>query len=170
MMSQGRRRLFRNAPFLAGLACLALAACGTDNGITGISETIGDIRVTLAPVDRTGEVFINLEIRNTGTAARNVQFGADCNPTVRVHEQSSPDEEVVWEERNWREDNGGCLPAIRNADLFSGGAVGVTYRIPHTEILGDSLPPGNYRIVVVFTMNQPIASFTLNPGTVMLAR
>lgn len=150
------------------LLVLAAAACSDSDAPMGpVTEIVDELLVTVLVEQGDDLITVNLQVRNGGTETRTVQFGGTCNPVVEVYEPGSADE-PVWRELAWREDAGACIPVTRNAELVPGATTGTVGFLRPADVLGDSLPAGNYRFVVLFTMAEPEASLELAAGTFRL--
>jgi hypothetical protein len=109
----------------------------------------------LAPDDTLLEVRVRAV--NAGRAIRTVEFG-NCSMNVGVSTvgltAARKWEYVVW--ATSRRPQIPCLPYQATRDLAPGDSVSPTdfmRRIPIRAILGDSLPPGRYRITARVTVN-----------------
>lgn len=127
--------------------------------------------MTVAIEDLSDRIAVDLEIRNRDTRRRDVLWGAGCNPTIEVYDPARETAgRIAWDERQWRESAGGCLPVSRNSSLIPGGAVGSRHEVADGDVLGDSLAAGVYDVVVAFMMSQPAAALDPEAGTVRIGR
>lgn len=151
-------------PWVA-LVLLGWACSGDSPTDVPVVETVDELLVTVRVRDRADRVLIDLDVRNTDTETRTVQFPS-CNPFIELRDDEAG--RVLWDERRWREDNSACLTVIRNAELQPGATVGTHHEVANQQVLGDSLASGVYRIRVVFSMVQPDAELALDAGTVRI--
>lgn len=154
----------------AGIAAAIAFACDDPLPMEFVRETVDDIDVTVSLVDGADRLVVDLEIRNRDSERRDVLWGAGCNPTIEVYDAAAEADRIVWNERQWREDAGGCIPVSRNSSLVPGGAAGSRHEVRDDDVLGDSLAAGVYRVVVVFRMQQPEAELNLDAGAVRIGR
>lgn len=95
-----------------------------------------------------GDSLLEVRVRavNTGRAIRTLEFG-NCSMNVGVSSVGVTPEHK-WEYVVWAKSRS-CLQYLATRDLAPGDSVSpsdFTRRVPIRAILGDSLPPGRYRI------------------------
>ena len=87
-----------------------------------------------------------LRFRNASDQAVTIQVPTPCSAVIRAYQLPASPSSRYWDQRVW---NPNCSLAFGEITLNPGQTyVALSGSIPVAEILGDSLPPGNYQLIV----------------------
>ena len=145
---------------LAALLVVGLGACAVSASVLRLQPVPGG--VTLSEVGFEAQV----ELRNGGSAPFNGEYAGVCQVSLVVESADSPG-------RRWDQLShyGGCKWFPSALTLEPGGSRSFSRSARIGEILGDSLPDGDYFVSVRVRITQPTdTTFFIPAGTVALAR
>jgi hypothetical protein len=168
-----RRNILRASRLLLGGLPLA-AGCHQRAKPEPMRPPIDGVRfMARAALVTPGDTLLEVRVRavNTGQAIRTLEFG-NCSMNLGVASVGQTPERK-WEYLGWsdaRRPGHSCEPYLATRDLAPGASVSPSdyiRRVPIRAILGDSLPPGRYRVTARVTANgRP--SLQLESGDVEL--
>jgi hypothetical protein len=175
-----RKRIASSCPIAAFVVALTLAACSDVSGVTDVTlltdsvSVIGDFRETasVSPSALRAAVDVTLLLANQSATPETLPapLSGRCRGglVVEAWHQSNGRSTLVW--RSSDEPAVPCPVTPLSLVVAPHASVSVTGEFNNAEILGDSLPEGNYILTVSADLQSPMIPARLTAGSIFIGR